>query len=44
MTLSRDPIINVIENGFKRDIIVLLENKCYRGALTMRELKRANTL
>lgn len=35
MTLSRDPIINVIENGFKRDIIVLLENKCYRGALIL---------
>ena len=35
MDLNRDPIINVIENGFKRDIRVLLDNKCYRGTLIL---------
>jgi len=35
MNLSEDHIINVIDNGFKRDITVLLENKCYRGALIL---------
>ena len=35
MNLSRDSVINVIENGFKRDITVLLENKCFRGALVL---------
>ena len=35
MNLRKDPIINVIDNGFKRDITVLLEHKCYRGALIL---------
>jgi len=35
MALRSDPIINVIDNGFKRDITVLLENKCFRGALIL---------
>jgi hypothetical protein len=35
MDLSRDPIINVIDNGIKRDISILMHNKCYRGAITL---------
>lgn len=30
--LIRDPIINVINEGIKRDIRVALDNKCYRAA------------
>lgn len=30
--LTRDPIVNVINNGIKRDIRVALDNKCYRAA------------
>ena len=31
-SLIRDPIINVINEGIKRDIRVALDNKCYRAA------------
>jgi len=31
-SLSEDPIVNVINNGIKRDINVALDNKCYRAA------------
>jgi len=33
--LSRDPIINVVHNGIKQDIRVLLDNKRYRGVLIL---------
>ena len=33
--LSRDPIVNVVHNGIKRCIRVLLEQECYRGALIL---------
>jgi len=32
---SRDAITNVIQNGVKRDIDILLANKAYRGALVL---------
>jgi hypothetical protein len=33
--LSKDPVINIINNGIKRDIRVLLENRGYRGAVIL---------
>jgi hypothetical protein len=30
--VSEDPIINVIVNGIKKDIIIVLDNRCYRAA------------
>jgi len=30
-----DPIVNVIQNGIKRDIDVLIQNKCLRGAVIL---------
>ena len=33
--LSRDPIVNVVHNGIKEDIRVLLSNKRYRGVLIL---------
>jgi len=35
MSFTKDPIMNVIDYGFKRDISLLIENKCYRGALIL---------
>lgn len=35
MSFITDPIMNVIDYGFKRDISLLIENKCYRGALIL---------
>jgi hypothetical protein len=35
MGLDRDPIINVIHRGIKNDIRVLLQNRCYRGAILL---------
>jgi len=32
---TRDPIINVINNGIKRDIRVALDNGCHRAAVTL---------
>jgi hypothetical protein len=36
--LSRDPIINVINNGIKRDIKVSIENNCWRAAMSFLNL------
>lgn len=33
--LQRDPIINVIQNGIKRDIEVALSNNCLRAAIIL---------
>lgn len=33
--LYRDPIINVIDNGIKRDINISFENKCFRACLIL---------
>jgi hypothetical protein len=30
-----DPIVNVIQNGIRRDIDVLIENRCTRGAIIL---------
>lgn len=35
MTLSRDPIINAINNGIKRDIDITVENDCGRAAIIL---------
>jgi hypothetical protein len=35
MDFDRDPIVNVIHRGIKRDIRLLLDNEAWRGAILL---------
>ena len=35
MELGKDPVINSIYNGIKKDIKVALDNECYTAALIL---------
>jgi hypothetical protein len=34
-SISRDPIVNAINNGIRRDIDIAVENECFRSALIL---------